>query len=31
MGDSVDQLEAAGGRIGGVEAEQRDHAIDIDK
>ena len=31
MGDSVDQLEAAGGRIGGVEAEQRDHSVDIDQ
>ena len=31
MGDSVDQLEAAGGRIGGIEPEQRDHSIDVDE
>jgi hypothetical protein len=31
MGDSVDQLEASGGRIGNVEAKQRDHTVDVDQ
>jgi hypothetical protein len=31
VGDSVDQLEPSGGRIGGVEAKQRDHSVNVDQ
>jgi hypothetical protein len=30
VGDSVDQLIAAGGRGGVIEPEQGDHAVDVD-